>query len=177
MSHLLLLLNLSHAFVSFFKEQSLTWWPSFLHLKQVMSLLWFKLHLGGLGGFAVLPRCGTTALGWGTIASWNLCSLEWSYCILDRLHYSKLSIDFATTRFVTFLMGLDAWFGWSLLKLLHYVFTVISRRWALHFPFNWIKSLFSLSTSSMSSLFSFVMESSQVSISTCSMKGWLAWEQ
>jgi hypothetical protein len=27
------------------------------------SLLWLKLYLDGLEGFAVLPRCGTAALG------------------------------------------------------------------------------------------------------------------
>ena len=75
------------------------------------SLLWLKLHLGGLGGFAVLPRCGTTALGCGTAASWNLCSLELNCCILDRLHFFKFPLDFGTVRLVSFLMGLDACFG------------------------------------------------------------------
>jgi hypothetical protein len=82
MSHLVLL-NLAHALL-FFLQGPISYMMTLLAPETGdESLLWLKLHLGGLGGFAVLPRCGTAALGCGTIASWNLCSLELNCCILD----------------------------------------------------------------------------------------------
>ena len=64
MSHLLLLLNLAHAFV-FFLQGAISYMVTLLLVPEASdeSLLWLKLHLGGLGGFVVLPRCGTAALG------------------------------------------------------------------------------------------------------------------
>ena len=64
MSHLLLLLNPTHAFVFFF-QGAISYMVTLLLASEASdeSLLWLKLHLGGLGGFVVLPRCGTTALG------------------------------------------------------------------------------------------------------------------
>ena len=70
MSHLLLLLNLTDAFV-FFLQGAISYMVILLLAPKTSdeSLIWLKFHLGGLGGFAVLPRCGTTALGYGTTAS------------------------------------------------------------------------------------------------------------
>ena len=70
MSHLLLLLDLAHA-ILFFLHGAISYMVTlFLALEASdESLLWLKLHLGGLGGFDVLPRCSTTALGCGTVAS------------------------------------------------------------------------------------------------------------
>jgi hypothetical protein len=69
MSHLLLL-NLVHAFV-FYLQGVISYMVTLFLAPEASdeSLLWLKLHLGGLVGFAVLPRCGTTALGCGTVAS------------------------------------------------------------------------------------------------------------
>ena len=63
-SHLLLLLNLAHAFV-FFLQGAISYMVTLLLIPKASdeSLLWLKLHLGSLGGFAILPRCGTAALG------------------------------------------------------------------------------------------------------------------
>ena len=62
MSHLLLLLNLSHA-IDFFLQGAICYMLTLLAPEASdESLLWLKLHLGGLGGFAVLPRFGTAAL-------------------------------------------------------------------------------------------------------------------
>ena len=70
MSHLLLLLNLTHAFV-FFLQRAISYMLTLLLAPEASdeSLLWLKLHLGGLGGFAILPGCGTTTLGCDTTAS------------------------------------------------------------------------------------------------------------
>jgi hypothetical protein len=102
MSHLLFLLDLAHALL-FFLHGAISYMMTLLLAPKASdeSLLWLKLHLGGLGGFSILPRCGTTALGCGTIAP----------CILDRLHFSKLPFDFAIVGFVTFSMWFDACFG------------------------------------------------------------------
>ena len=63
MSHLLLLLNLTHAFV-FFVQGAISYRVTLLSPEASdESLLWLKLHLDGLEGFAVLPRCGTATLG------------------------------------------------------------------------------------------------------------------
>ena len=69
MSHLFILLNLTHAFV-FFLQGEISYMVTLLLVPEASddSLLWLKLHLGGLGGFAVLPKCGTTALRCSTIA-------------------------------------------------------------------------------------------------------------
>ena len=62
MSHLLLL-NLAHVFV-FFLQGAISYMVTLLLAPEASdeSLLWLKLHLGGHGGFAVLPRCGTATL-------------------------------------------------------------------------------------------------------------------
>ena len=64
MSHLLLLLDLDHALL-FFLLGAISYMVTLLLAPEASdeSLLWLKLHLDGLGGFAVLPRCSTTALG------------------------------------------------------------------------------------------------------------------
>jgi hypothetical protein len=101
MSHLLFLLDLAHALL-FFLQGAISYMMTLLAPKASdKSLLWLKLHLGGLGGFSILPRCGTTALGCGTAVPY----------ILDRLHFSKLLFDFAIVGFVIFSMGFDACFG------------------------------------------------------------------
>jgi hypothetical protein len=102
MSHLLFLLDLAHALL-FFLQGAISYMMTLLLAPEASdeSLLWLKLHLGGLEGFSVLPRCGTAALGCGTGAPY----------ILDRLHFSKLPFDFAIVGLVTFLMGFDACFG------------------------------------------------------------------
>ena len=63
MSHLLLLLNLTHAFV-FFLQGAISYMVTLLLAPEASdeSLLWLKLHLGGLRGFAILPRFSTAAL-------------------------------------------------------------------------------------------------------------------
>ena len=64
MSHLLLLLDLAHAHLFFLQGAISSMVTLLLTLKASdESLLWLKLPLDGLGGFAVLPRCGTVALG------------------------------------------------------------------------------------------------------------------
>ena len=70
MSHLLLLLNLTHAF-GFFFEGAISYMVTLLLAPEASdeSLLWFKLYLGGLGGIAILPTYGTTPLGCGTATS------------------------------------------------------------------------------------------------------------
>ena len=62
MSHLLLLLDLAHALL-FFLQGAISYMVTLLLALKASdeSLLWLKLHLGGLWGFAVLPRCGTAA--------------------------------------------------------------------------------------------------------------------
>ena len=64
MSHLLILLDLAHALL-FFLQGAISYMVTLvLALKESdESLLWLKLHLDGLRGFVVLPRCGTAALG------------------------------------------------------------------------------------------------------------------
>ena len=64
MSHLLLLLDLPHALL-FFLQGAISYMVTLLLALEASdeSLLWLKLHLHGLGGFAVLPKCGTAALG------------------------------------------------------------------------------------------------------------------
>ena len=105
MSHLLLLLNLTHAFV-FFLQGAISYMVTVLLAPEASdeSILWLKLHHGGLGGFAVLPRCGTAA-------SLNLYSLQLNYCILDTLRFFKFPLDFGTVGLVSFLMWLDACFS------------------------------------------------------------------
>ena len=63
MSHLSLLLNLNHAFV-FFLQGAISYMVTLLLALEASdgNLLWLRLNLGGLGGFDVVPRCGTTAL-------------------------------------------------------------------------------------------------------------------
>ena len=64
MSHLLFLLDLDHALL-FFLQGAISYMVTLLLAFKASdeSLLWLKLHLHGLRGFAVLPKCGTTALG------------------------------------------------------------------------------------------------------------------
>ena len=97
MSHLLLLLNLAHAFV-FFLQGAISYMVTLLLALETSdeSLLRLKLHLGGLRGFAVLSRCGTSVLGHGTTMSRNCCDL-------GRLWVSNLPLGI-----VTFLIKFDA---------------------------------------------------------------------
>ena len=70
MSHLLLLLDLTHALL-FFLQGAISYMVTLLLTLVVSdeSLLWLKLHLGSLGGFAILPKCSTAALGCDTTIS------------------------------------------------------------------------------------------------------------
>ena len=70
MSHLLLLLDLAHVLL-FFLQGAIFYMVTLLLAPEASaeSPFLLKLHLGGLGGFAILPRSGTTALGCGTAAS------------------------------------------------------------------------------------------------------------
>ena len=63
MRHLLILLDLAHALL-FFLQGAISYMVTLLLAFKASdeSLLWLKLHLYGFGGFAILPRCGTTAL-------------------------------------------------------------------------------------------------------------------
>jgi hypothetical protein len=64
MSHLILLLNLAHDLLLFLQGAISYIVTLLLALKACdESFLWLKLHLGGLGSFPVLSRCGTVALG------------------------------------------------------------------------------------------------------------------
>jgi hypothetical protein len=64
MSHLFLLLNLAHALLLFLQGAISYIVTLLLALKASdESFLWLKLHLGGLGSFPVLSRCGTATLG------------------------------------------------------------------------------------------------------------------
>ena len=64
MSHLLLFLDLAHALLFFLQGVVSHVVTLFLALEASdESLLWLMLHLGGLGSFVVLPRCGTATLG------------------------------------------------------------------------------------------------------------------
>jgi hypothetical protein len=102
-SHLLLLLDLAHALFFFLHGVISHMVTLFLALEASdESLLWLKLHFGGLRGFAILPKWGTAALRWGTATPWSFCSLERSYCILDIVHFFKFSFDFAIVGLVTF---------------------------------------------------------------------------
>ena len=60
-------------------------------------------------------------------------------------------------------------------------FTILSRLswegWAWHFPFKRVKLLLSIPTSSLSSLFSCVIEISLIPEISSSMEDWLSWEQ
>jgi hypothetical protein len=69
MSLLLLLLDLAHALL-FLLQGAISYKITLLLSPKASdkSLLWLKLHHGGLGGFAVLPRCGIATLGCGTTA-------------------------------------------------------------------------------------------------------------
>ena len=70
MSHLLLLLYLTHALL-FFLQGAISYMVTLLLALEASdeSFLWLELHLGGLGGFVILPRCGTATLGCGTTTS------------------------------------------------------------------------------------------------------------
>jgi hypothetical protein len=63
MSHLLLFLDLAHALL-FFLQGAISYMVTLLLAPEVSdeSVPWLKLHLGGLGGFAILPRCSTSML-------------------------------------------------------------------------------------------------------------------
>ena len=73
MSHLLLLLYLAHVLL-FLLQGAISYMVTLLLALEASdeSLLWLKLHLVGLGGFPILSRCGTSALGHGTAASRHL---------------------------------------------------------------------------------------------------------
>ena len=69
MTHLLVL-DLAHGLL-FFLQGAISYMVTLLLAPEASdeSLLWLKLHLGGLGGIDVLPMYSTTALGCGTAAS------------------------------------------------------------------------------------------------------------
>jgi len=64
MNLLHLLLDLAHV-LFFFLQIAISYMVTLLLALEASDgcLLWLKLYLDGLGSFAVLPRCGTAALG------------------------------------------------------------------------------------------------------------------
>jgi hypothetical protein len=171
-------LNPAHALLFFLQEIISYMVTSFLHLKQVMRVLFgWSCTLVSLRIFLFCPAAALPH--WGAVLPHPRTFTTLSRTVVCWIDYTFLHYPLT-------LPLLDLWpFLWGLMHAsvdpISSFFTMSSwlswEGWALHLPFHWIKSLFCLSTSSLSSSFSFVTESSQVPTNTCSTKDWLAWEQ